>query len=88
MEIKKQSKFLQGSVLRKIEGSPVLINCKIWGTQHTICMKKLRLLIPSPPKAKVRCLLHIYVTYTAILRKVVAKTVHATITKGNMGYDQ
>ena len=26
--------------------------------------------------------------YTAILRKVVAKNVHATIPKGNMGYDQ
>ena len=26
--------------------------------------------------------------YTAILRKVVTKNVHATITKGNMGYDQ
>ena len=27
-------------------------------------------------------------TYTAIPRKVVGKTVHATIRKGNMGYDQ
>ena len=26
--------------------------------------------------------------FTAILRKVVGKTVHATIPKGNMGYDQ
>ena len=26
--------------------------------------------------------------YTAISRKVVGKTVHATIPKGNMGYDQ
>ena len=26
--------------------------------------------------------------YTAISRKVVVKTVHATIPKGNMGYDQ
>ena len=26
--------------------------------------------------------------YTAISRKVVGKTVHATIRKGNMGYDQ
>ena len=26
--------------------------------------------------------------YTAILRKVVGKNVHATIPKGNMGYDQ
>ena len=26
--------------------------------------------------------------FTAILRKVVGKTVHATILKGNMGYDQ
>ena len=85
MEIKK-SKFLQGCVLRKIEESLVFINCKIWGAQHMICMKKLR--FPSPPKAKVRCLLHIYVTCTAISSKVVAKTVHATIPKGNMGYDQ
>ena len=27
-------------------------------------------------------------TYTAISRKVVQKNVHATIPKGNMGYDQ
>ena len=26
--------------------------------------------------------------YTAILRKVVSKNVHATIPKGNMGYDK
>ena len=26
--------------------------------------------------------------FTAILRKVVGKTVHATILKGNMGYDR
>ena len=26
--------------------------------------------------------------YTVISRKVVGKTVHATIPKGNMGYDQ
>ena len=26
--------------------------------------------------------------YTAILREVVTKNVHATIPKGNMGYDQ
>ena len=26
--------------------------------------------------------------FTAILRKVVGKTVHVTILKGNMGYDQ
>ena len=26
--------------------------------------------------------------FSAILRKVVGKTVHATIPKGNMGYDQ
>ena len=29
-----------------------------------------------------------YVTYTAISRKVVRKNVHATIPKGNMGYDK
>ena len=29
-----------------------------------------------------------YRQYTAISRKVVGKTVHATIQKGNMGYDQ
>ena len=28
------------------------------------------------------------ITYTAISRKVVGKNVHATIPKGNMGYDQ
>ena len=29
-----------------------------------------------------------YIVHTAICRKVVGKTVHATIPKGNMGYDQ
>ena len=28
------------------------------------------------------------IPYTVILRKVVGKNVHATIPKGNMGYDQ
>ena len=28
------------------------------------------------------------IAYTAISRKVVGKNVHATIPKGNMGYDQ
>ena len=32
-----------------------------------------------------RCFIH---QYTAISRKAVEKTVHATIPKGNMGYDQ
>ena len=32
--------------------------------------------------------LHSEETYTAISRKVVVKTVHATIPKGNTGYDQ
>ena len=31
---------------------------------------------------------HCIVPYTAISRKVVGKHVHATIPKGNMGYDQ
>ena len=31
---------------------------------------------------------HLDQTYTAILRKVVGKHVHATIPKSNMGYDQ
>ena len=30
----------------------------------------------------------VHVLYTAISRKVVGKKVHATIPKGNMGYDQ
>ena len=30
----------------------------------------------------------LYIQYTAISRKVVGKNVHATILKGNMGYDQ
>ena len=30
----------------------------------------------------------IFFSYTAISRKVVGKTVHVTIPKGNMGYDQ
>ena len=32
--------------------------------------------------------IHFATLYTAILRKVVGKNVHATIPKGNMGYDQ
>ena len=31
---------------------------------------------------------HVQPMYTAILRKVVGKRVHATIPKGNMGYDR
>ena len=30
----------------------------------------------------------LYIQYTAISRKVVGKNVHATILKGNVGYDQ
>ena len=38
---------------------------------------------------KHRCSLHcLLLMYTAISRKVVGKNVHATIPKGNMGYDQ
>ena len=33
---------LQGCVVRKIEGSQVLWACEIQGTQHMICMQKLR----------------------------------------------
>ena len=36
-------------------------------------------------------LMHMYIyqlMYTAISRKVVGKTVHATVPKGNVGYDQ
>ena len=44
--------YKQGCALRKIEGSPVLWNCKIQGAQHMICMKNLR--FPSRPRAKVR----------------------------------
>ena len=36
----------------------------------------------------VRCMLFVISMYTAISRKVVGKTVHSTIPKGNMGYDQ
>ena len=42
----------QGCALRKIEGSPELSNCKIYGAQHMICMKKVR--FSSRPRAKVR----------------------------------
>ena len=47
------AKSIEGCALRKIEGSPVLWNCKIKGAQHMICMKKLR--FSSHPRAKVRC---------------------------------
>ena len=43
---------LQGCALRKIEGSPVLLNCKIQGAHHMICLKNLR--FSSRPRAKVR----------------------------------
>ena len=36
----------------------------------------------------VLCRLYALLLYTAISRKVVGKNVHATIPKGNMGYDQ
>ena len=43
---------IQGCALRKIEGSPVLWNCKIWGAQHMIGMRNLR--FSSRPREKVR----------------------------------
>ena len=42
----------QGCALRKIEGSPVVWNCKIYGTQHMISMKNLR--FSSRRRVKVR----------------------------------
>ena len=48
----KQTNMLQGCALRKIEGSPVLWNCKIYGAQHMICMKNLR--FSCRPRSKVR----------------------------------
>ena len=41
----------------------------------------------TPPLPVFKCG-NITAKYTAILRKVVGKYVHATIPKGNMGYDQ
>ena len=38
--------------------------------------------------AVIYCFLYYHKKYTAISRKAVGKTVHATIPKGNMGYDQ
>ena len=40
-----------GCALKKIEGSPLLLNHKIYGAQHMICMKKVR--FSSRPRAKV-----------------------------------
>ena len=33
-------KETQGSALRKIKGSPVLVICETLGAQHVICIKK------------------------------------------------
>ena len=46
-------KETQGSDIRKIKGSPVLVICETLGAQHVICIKKLR--FSSCPKAKVGC---------------------------------
>ena len=43
----------QGCALRKIEGNPLLWNCKILGVQYMICMKKVR--FSNRSRAKVRC---------------------------------
>ena len=44
--------FSQGCAQRKIEGSPVLWACEIWGAQHMICMKEVWFSVR--PRAKVR----------------------------------
>ena len=40
------------------------------------------------PVLSIRIVLNCFYLHTAISRKVVGKNVHATIPKGNMGYDQ
>ena len=47
-------KETQGSALRKIKGSPVLVICETLGAQHVICIKK-NLRFCGCPKAKVGC---------------------------------
>ena len=44
-----QSPYCQGCALRKTEGSPVLWTCGVQGSQHMICMQKLRFF--SSPRA-------------------------------------
>ena len=36
-------KETQGSALRKIKGTPVLVICETLGAQHVICIKKTKI---------------------------------------------
>ena len=47
-----------------------------------------RLLLSNCLNWNIYCDDHSSLSYTAILRKVVGKSVHATIPKSNMGYNQ
>ena len=49
----KETTQIQGSALRKIEGSPVLWTCEIQCAQHMISMEKQR--FSSCPRTKLRC---------------------------------
>ena len=60
-------------------------HCK-WAQHPSVIQLPLLLRAPSPPEGYKRCTL--VVELKAISRKVVGKNVHATIPKGNMGYDQ
>ena len=53
---------------------------------HLFCTNKVKPCILFSSIVCTRCYSNLQ--YTAISRKVVEKNVHATILKGNMGYDQ
>ena len=82
---------VQGALMKKlnlIQNQPLL--CQIFKEPPTISYKKGKLWQRTCLRGKilnVNTRFHAGI-YTAISRKVVAKTLHATIPKGNMGYDQ
>ena len=74
--------------LNLIQNQPLL--CQIFKEPPIISYKKGKLRQRTCLKAKilnVNTWFHAGI-YTAISRKIVAKTLHSTIPKGNMGYDQ
>ena len=74
-------RYLSRDLSGKIEGPGLSLRGISW---HPQIIK-----ISAWSSTKIKQLkINVYLWYTAISKKVVGKTVHATIPKGNMGYNQ
>ena len=74
-------RYLSRDLSGKIEGPGLSLRGISWNPQI------IKISAWSSTKIK-QLKINVYLWYTAISKKVVGKTVHATIPKGNMGYNQ